>query len=451
MKQYQSFIFDSYLWNEERSTIELRYTLDDEIKFVETLTLPRGSGMAVNEEEFHRALFTLHLIGGISYYKTCLPKQIVIRSGSLTKEQAEFWQSVYENGLGEFFYKNDIDYRGLIQFPSATTNEQPAFAPAGATADQRETSNEQHVLVPIGGGKDSLVTAELLKHSSHKPTLFRMGHHALIDTLADAADLPLITVKRALSPALFKLNEDGALNGHVPISAYLSCVAVVVALMQGFDAVAMSNERSASEGNIEFHGKEINHQWSKSLAFERAFRRYLTDFVTDKVSYFSLLRPLSELQIAKLMAGSPQYFHFFTSCNENWKILHDSPKERWCSQCPKCAFAFALMAAFLPKKTLEDIFGSILFDAPALLPFYSQLLGLEGCKPFECVGTVDETSAAFLLAHERKELKNTGAMKLFLEKVLPGIQDPKKLIKDTMTPSNDHAVPPAFSSVLPRS
>lgn len=438
MKERQSFVFHSYAWNERIHAVELRYSLDDEIRFTETLTIPRLAGSAASEEELDRALFALHLIGGISYYKTCLPRKLVLRSGALSKEEAAFWTTVYENGLGEFFYKNGIDFRDRIRFP-ADAQAKPPLLPT-----HRDEGDKRHVLVPIGGGKDSLLTAEFLKDSPHAPTLFRMGHHPLIDTLADAAGLPLLSIKRALSPELFKLNEDGALNGHVPITAYLSCVAVVVSLLHGFDAVAMSNERSASEGNVEFHGKEINHQWSKSVEFERAFQRYLRLFVTDRVEYFSLLRPFSELHIAQMMTAYPQYFHFFTSCNANWKILEKSPKKRWCGACPKCAFSFALMAAFLPKATLLEIFGKNLFDAPPLQPLYRQLFGLEGCKPFECVGTIDETAAAFALAHKRGELGGTAAMTLFTKKVLPGIRDPQQLIEQALTPSDDHAIPPAF-------
>lgn len=402
MKQYDTFIFDSYSWDPKEGTVTLNYSLDDDLTFTETLTFPASPFLdASRQDDFDRALFALHLIGGISYYKTCLPKKIEVRSGTLTEEQATFWNSVYENGLGEFFYKNNTDFEGLIRFPGTKAELREAQTP-GFHAPGNQ------VLIPVGGGKDSVVTIELLREKGAAMTLLRLGHHLLIEKLASTAALPLLTINRALSPELFKLNADGALNGHIPITAYLSCVTIAAAILYGFDAVAMSNEKSANEGNVEFRGKMINHQWSKSEEFERMFQKYVSDFITPRISYSSILRPMTELQIVQRFARYPQYFHCTTSCNTNWRILgkkdggaamnRSAATGAWCCRCPKCAFVFALYAAFLPKETVLEIFGKDLFADPSLHPLYRELLGLEGFKPFECVGTPEETKEAFDLA-----------------------------------------------------
>lgn len=407
MKQYSTFLFDSYDWNPEKGTVSLRYSLDDEVHFTETLTLPEAPYvLPETEEEFDRALFALHLIGGVSYYKTCLPKKIEIRSGTLSPKQAKFWNSVYENGLGEFFFRNEIDFTGLVRFPSSETGTEPVVR------NSQFAIRNQRVLVPLGGGKDSIVTTELLRGKSDL-TLFRMGHHPLIDQLATTAGLPLLTINRALAPELFKLNEQGALNGHIPITAYLSFVTILISLLYDFDAVAMSTEKSANYGNVEFKGKQINHQWSKSEEFEKLFQEYVRSSITNRVEYFSPLRSMTELQVAEIFVQYPQYFPCTTSCNANWRIVKERPKELWCGKCPKCAFVFTLYAAFLPKKTLIEIFGKNLFDDAALIPLYKELLGLEGFKPFECVGTPEETKEAFALARKRGDLSDTAIMKMF--------------------------------------
>lgn len=244
-----------------------------------------------------------------------------------------------------------------------------------------------------------------------------------------------MTINRALSPELFKLNEQGALNGHVPITAYLSCVTILIALLYDFDAVAMSNEKSANFGNVEFHGREINHQWSKSEEFERAFQNFVRSFITQRIVYFSKLRNLTELQVAEIFTKYPQYFSCTTSCNKNWKILSKNPPSTsptretgrrgggvggggfWCGKCPKCAFVFALYAAYLPKETLIHIFGRNLFHDDWLVPLYQELLGRQGLKPFECVGTPEETAEAFTLAHKRGDLDDTVMMKVFFRKI----------------------------------
>lgn len=449
MKTHSTFIFDSFDFDPGEGTIQLRYSLDNEIDFVETLTLPSSREWprpaTYDADALRRSLLALHIIGGISYYKTCLPKAMSFRFATLTKDQAAFWNSVYENGLGEFFAHNDIDFHGLINFPFT---DKPAPPP---TTTARATWKGHRVLVPIGGGKDSLVTLELLRAAKHGCTLLRLGQHPLIDAMAKTANVPLLTVKRALSKNLFELNAQGALNGHVPITAYLSCLSVVLSVLYGYDAIAFSNERSANEGNVIFKGKEINHQWSKSVAFERAFQTYLRDHVTGGIDYFSLLRPLSELQIAELLIKYRQYLQLFTSCNTNWKIVGKKQSQRWCGACPKCAFSYALLAAFLPLKDLLGIFGANFFDADPLQKYYRELLGLEGHKPFECVGTVEETSAAFLLAHRKGELEDTKAMGIFAEKILPTIKNPDALIASVMTASDDHAIPEEFVKALPRS
>ncbi len=452
MKQYSSFIFDSYALDSEAGKIELRYSLDDELHFTETLLLPKSQVLGHRS----RVLHALHLIGGISYFKTCLPKTMEIRSGSLNQEQADFWHTVYEKGLGEFFFRNKIDFRSLVNFPSSPLTRRSAPpSPAGRGKVER-------ILVPIGGGKDSTVTAELLKEAGHDVTLFRIGTHPLIEQAAKIAGLPLLTVERHLAPELFRLNAEGALNGHVPITAYLSFLSVVIAELYGFDAVVMSNERSANEGNTEYLGEQINHQWSKSLECERMLRQYLGDIGSD-IEYFSFLRPLSELSIVQEFSKMPQYFAATTSCNANWRLtaaLSPAPsptgggvrgggQARWCGHCPKCAFAFAMFAAFLPKKTLQEIFGKNFFDEEPLLPLYRQLLGLEGFKPFECVGTPEETKAAFLLAEERGDLNDSKAMQIFKNEVTPTIKDEKTLISSVLEPSEEHCIPEPFHAALP--
>jgi len=451
MEQYSSFVFESVKLDADERRVEMRYQLDGSIAFLETLELPAGvSYQEVSMDLIERALNALHLIGGVSYYKTCCPTTLKLESTNLSPQQATFWNTMYTEGLGEFFYKNEIDPTGLINFPSQETNPIRLI---------QRPKVEGNLLVPIGGGKDSIVTVNLLKKAGFDITLLRMGSHPLINALAESLDLPIIEIERTLSPELFTLNEQGALNGHVPITAYLSFVSILTALIYGFDGIVMSNEKSAEEGNIKVGNREVNHQWSKSLQAERLLASYIHDWITPDLFYFSLLRPWSELRIVKEFSQMPQYFPLFTSCNRNWKILKDErgsamnssvegASSSWCGECPKCASMFALFAAFLPKKTLEEIFGSNFFANTSLSILYCQLLGLEGTKPFECVGTVDETKAAFLMAYDRGDLNETPVMKLFVEEVLTTIKEPDALIQNALAQSTEHLIPEAFLPAL---
>lgn len=473
MRQYSTFHFSSYSWNHHAGKITLKYSLDNEIFFEETILLPEpvsDERLKEKEWEIERLLFALHLIGGVSYYKTCLPKTMKIESGGLSRAQAKFWNLVYEKGLGEFFYKNDIDFRGLVNFPADLVEEEKP----PAIRKKIVVKPISRILVPIGGGKDSMVTVELLRKLSANLTLLRLEPHPLIDELSHVAGLPMLTVRRTLSPPLFELNKEGALNGHVPITAYLSILSALLAVLYDFDAVAMSNEKSANIGNIEYKGQFVNHQWSKSAEFERSFRKYLEN-AGIAVEYFSALRPYSELKIAELFSKLPQYFEHTTSCNKNWKILksderlamsdehemnvsdsklkaQSSKPSRWCGKCPKCAFVFAILAAFLDRAALVSVFGSNFFENKALLPLFRELLGLENFKPFECVGTPEETKAAFVLAHRRGDLKGTTAMTMFEKEVLPGIKNPDTLIAEALKPDTEHFIPKSLVPfILPAS
>ncbi|MDA0376221.1 MAG: endonuclease domain-containing protein [bacterium] len=407
MKQYNSLIFNSYSFDPETGEIRLVYSLDDEVQFTEVLEIPT-EGICLNAIE--QALFALHLAGGVSYYKTCCPKSIEVRSGILNTEQAAFWDNVYENGLGEFFYENQIDFTELIKFP---VNE-----PGTPIFHQSDRPTTGKVLVPIGGGKDSTVTIEKLRAEGKDITLLRMGGHPLIDDFVSVTGLPCITVKRKLPRKLFEMNEQGALNGHIPITAYLSCLAVVVAEIYGFDEIVMSNEKSANEGNVEYLGKQINHQWSKSSEFEQSFDAYIKTYVNTHLQYFSKLREMSELEIAADFVKLPQYFACTTSCNKNWKVAGEYLQDRWCGTCPKCTFVFALMAAHIKKDAVVEMFHKNIFEDASTIPLFAQLLGREGFKPFECVGTPEETNQAFEMIKKRGEFDDTPVMRWFVDSLI---------------------------------
>lgn len=438
MKSYEKFIFTSYALNRESRTIELRYSFDDELHFTETITLAEDAPLErADSPDVQRALFGLHLAGGASYFKAFAPKQIEIRSGALNAEQAAFWNDFYTKGLGEYFYVNKTDYHGLINFPVA------ADAPAKLSGGELPTP--QNALVPFGGGKDSQVTVEILRRAGVNVTLFRMQGHQFVTELAEVNNAPLVEVSRALDPQLFELNKQGALNGHVPITGYVTFLTMTVALLYGYDSVFFSNERSSDYGNVEYLGMQVNHQWSKSNEAELMMVNYIEKFVTRSTRYLNALRPLSELAVAKIFVQEPKYFGHVTSCNQNWlwQKLGQNPHEgRWCGECDKCSFVFAILAAFLPLDTLvNDIFKKNMFDDPALLSRYRQLWGAEAFKPFQCVGTPEETQAALYLATRREEYAQTVIGQEFLQNVLPTIEDPEALVTHAFTPDYNDVSP----------
>jgi UDP-N-acetyl-alpha-D-muramoyl-L-alanyl-L-glutamate epimerase len=430
MASYNRFIFDSYQLDTATKQIRLTYRFDDDLTFTETITLPPDAPLDLADSpDIQRALFGLHLAGGASYFKAFVPPVIEVASGKLNGEQAAFWNEFYTKGLGEFFYKNNIDYHGLIAFPVSDD------APQALTSS--DLPKPKKALVPFGGGKDSQVTVELLKKHGIDLTLFRMKSHHFITELAELNGLPLLEVNRALDPQLYELNKQGALNGHIPITGYVTFLTLTIALLYGFDSFFFSNERSSDYGNVEYLGMEVNHQWSKSNEAELMMTKYIENFVTRESRYLNALRPLSELAVAKLFVREPTYFYHVTSCNQNWlwnRLDEDPEQPRWCGECDKCSFVFALFAAFLPMQKVIDIFGKNMFDDEARLRQYRELWGAEDFKPFQCVGTPEETQAALYLATRAGDYASTIIGKDFIANVLPHIADPKKLVEQVLAP-----------------
>jgi hypothetical protein len=194
-----------------------------------------------------------------------------------------------------------------------------------------------------------------------------------------------IVINRTLDPTMLQLNAEGYLNGHTPFSALLAFISVLVAFGSRSKYIALSNENSANESTVP--GTNINHQYSKSIEFERDFRNYVAENLNNKVQYFSFLRPLSELQIASLFAQCEAYHPVFRSCNVGSKT------DSWCGHCPKCLFTWIILSPFLSREKLTAIFGMDLMADASLQPIMEELNGTAVVKPFECVGTVEEVRA----------------------------------------------------------
>ncbi len=411
---YEAFIFENWEWDAVEQKLSLRYSFDGEVNFEEKWWFNFEYVQNVNQKALEKAFEGLWLAAGVSYFKAALPKTIRFRETTndkrqtvnISASQAEFFEKVWMNGLGEFFFQNKIDPAGVVNFPMKkitnyklqTSNIKTGFELKGA-------------LLPIGGGKDSLASAIVLRLGDMDFETWTVGDSEVQSACCATLDVPRVQVRRQICPELLRLNKEGALNGHVPISSILAFAGVTSALLRGKKHVVLSNESSASEPNTEWKGFEINHQWSKSLEFEREFQDYVQENISPEVKYFSLLRPLSELYIAEVFAknGWDEFGSLFSSCNRNFHIGGSRITSRWCGTCPKCVFVSLILAPWLSVEQIEEAFGSVPFSAPENEDLMKELLGLQGIKPLECVGTVAEAREAVVLGAEKHEvLKSWG-------------------------------------------
>jgi hypothetical protein len=386
VKQYREFHFEGYDWDETAREVRLRYSLDQAVHFTDTVRFE------FELDDYHRAgldrvLRSLWLMAGVSYYKAALAPKIVVHGTVLSEAEAAFLSETYRLGLGQLCYENKLSLDRVAAFPHEA-DAKPEPVAMGEGGD----------LVALGGGKDSLVSAEILRAAALDFVTFSAPYSpeaaTALEELAQMVGQPYLPVKRVFDPQLLELNRQGAYNGHVPVTAIIMLIGLAAAVLSGRRRVVFSNEASAGEGNVEYEGVQINHQYSKSLEFERAMRTYLHEVVSPDVDCFSLLRPLGDLRIGQLFCQGPldRYDGHFTSCNRSFR--HGSQGFTWCGECPKCAFVFLEFAPFVPKDRLVAMFGQNLLDKSELEPTYRELLGLTGHKPFECVGEIEECRQA---------------------------------------------------------
>jgi hypothetical protein len=398
-------------------TITLRNALDDRVEFVETITFetapdpnfvpggPTGIG-------FERALLHLHVAAGTSYYKTAAPGRVVVEGESLSAPELDVYRRLYDEGLREF----------------AVTNGLPVPRPVTVTAGRGvaghplplEGALRPGLLVPIGGGKDSMALIESVRQLG--PRLFCVNPHPLILALAEEAGLELLVVRRTLDPGLAALNATGALNGHVPITAIVSLIAVVGAFVHGYDTVAMAVERSASEETVIVGGVAVNHQYSKSREFELLLADLLQQTVAPELTYGSALRPYSELAISRAFAGLTRYHGTFCSCNTAFRQGAD-PGDRWCGHCPKCRFVGLMLAPFLEPHELTGIIGTDMFADAGQVPGFAALMS-DVDKPFECVGERRESAAALRLLASRPAWRDKVVVAALADRASDLVGDP---------------------------
>jgi UDP-N-acetyl-alpha-D-muramoyl-L-alanyl-L-glutamate epimerase len=390
------FRYSGYRLEPDRGLLTCHYSLGDR-DFAEQITFrPDGRWDAPAIGQAARLIF---LLAGVSYYKTAAPPVIDLGQTAVTGTERAFLRSFYLDGLGEFGYRNDLDLSGL-EFVGGTA-AQPGAGQVPGEAPGR-------LLIPFGGGIDSIVTVELMRGRGDA-ALFVMSRpgdrFTAIERPAAVTGLPVVRAGREIDPQLLRSRELGFRNGHVPVTGILSAIAVMAGLLAGRDTVVMSNEWSASVATLETGGRAVNHQYSKSAGFEAGFRRVLAEAFGGQVTYFSALRPLSELWVARKFAGLAQYHGTFRSCNRAFQVDPARRLDHWCGQCDKCCFIDLILAPFLPAAELARVFGGAepLTD-PALAGRFQALLGTSAsAKPFECVGDIGECRAAAVLAAARPD------------------------------------------------
>ena len=399
--EYKEFYYNSFSLTEDGDAIFLEY--DFEIQGLTSFNpkikiLKKNMNFKSIDTIYAKNMaFNIGMIELISYWKCCCSPKIIVKCGFLDNNQINFWKKIYFYGLGELFFTNNIktDIESFVNIECLKNDNEFNYKVIEDESDG--------YIVPIGGGKDSVVTLETLKINKNRDFALIINPKPVTRKCAEIAGLAdnnIIEVYRSIDKRLIDLNSKGFINGHTPFSAMLAFVSYFVAYLLSKKYIALSNENSANESNVV--GEKINHQYSKSFEFECDFENYASNYLEAPVKYFSFLRPLNELQIAKIFSKHEKYHLTFKSCNVG-------SKEKdwiWCCNCAKCLFAYIILSPFLYKTKLVNIFGEDLFEKESLLETFIELTGNGKTKPFDCVGTYEEVNFAISKTIENLEKSN---------------------------------------------
>ena len=401
IEKYPEFVYHGYDISEQEDCYKITYHFETVglTEFHPFWKLPK-EGVDTSDPVFEEFVFSLGMVELVSYWKAACPPLVRVECGYLSAEQIAWWKKLYYHGLGEFFYTNEVD----------TDIERFMRIEALGAEHKREISAGRKLtgcMVPVGGGKDSIVSLHVLSKcgDTSDNMCFMMNHRnsAFASALlAGYRPESIYRPKRYLDRTIVELNKQGFLNGHTPLSALIAFAASMAAYLNGKQYVVLSNESSANEASVA--GSDVNHQYSKSFEFEKDFADYLDQFIPCGVRYFSLLRPLSEIQIAAIFAGLKEYHQVFRSCNAgNAGTKFDT----WCLDCSKCLFVVMILSPFLSDEEIKDIFRINLLNSSGekMKGYFEQLIGMHESKPFECVGSVDEINFAMCLAIRKRMAK----------------------------------------------
>lgn len=456
--RHPRFIYRRYHLDRSGDTLKIGFEFETEpgIVFRPDITIPGiapSTWEQLPPEVLHNLAFHLGLMEIPSYWKATCSPEIVVEAGPLDEWQRAWWTDLLLNGMTEFFFVNQIPFTapGFVTIRVRASHSGEAGA-AGAAGTSWLRSNQhpapaERLLVPIGGGKDSVVTIETLKQ--HAADIGCLS----LNPMVAARDIARVSgcradrdhvVTRRIDETLFRLNAEGYLNGHTPFSALVAFLSVTCAVLFGYGRVAVSYERSSNEGNVWYCGREVNHQYAKTFDFEQKFRTYVAAYLAPDVDFFSFLRPLYELQIARLFARFTPYHAIFRSCNRGLK------QNVWCHNCPKCLFVYTALFPFLERNEMQAIFSEDLFAREDLVPTALQMLNPSEQKPFECVGAFEENIAAFALSARKLRDADPGQplpllLRVVEERVLqaqPDAIDLDRRVRTLLASWNEqHAIP----------
>lgn len=440
-RRYPRFVYEEFKTevSQDGLVFSFSFKIEPDINFSPEVLIHGVSEKdisSIGKEAVDNFAFHLGLMEIPSYWKTTCSPKIIIKAGGMDDYQISWWHDLIIRGMGQFFYENEIDFAedDFVQVQSDASVKEARSLPevAGSRA-----------LIPVGGGKDSAVTLELLSKNIEDVGAFVLNPTKAAKGLTRIANVrDIVTVERKIDQKLLQLNEQGFLNGHTPFSAYLAFLSTICAVLFDYRNITFSNERSSNEENISYLGYKVNHQYSKTFEFENKFREYNLRYLTKNINYFSFLRPLYEIQISKVFAKFKKYHKEFRSCNVGQKT------NVFCCRCPKCLSTFILLYPFLGPAETTDIFGKNLYEDRSLFPTLEAMVAKDKVKPFECLGTREEIKIGLFLSKKQHKDKLPVLLEMIDQKYISRENMAKRTRKILEAWDENNNLPQEFQEIL---
>jgi hypothetical protein len=443
----QAFQIHTPTYDAASCTLRFGYDVPKFGAFEEQVVLPEDAALdALSASVRERLLALCAVVIGTSYFKAA-PVESVKTEFGLTPAARQMAELAYGPGLGEFYVRNDLTYPPALRIEAEAA--EPVIGEPSADVDTPRAA------VAFGGGKDSHVASSIIAEAGATGERFSIILADQVGARLQAmSETPVRLIKRRIDPRLIEISRSGeALNGHIPITAINSTVLTLIAEAMGLNWVVFANERAASEPTMEANGHPVNHQFSKSLAFEDALRSAFAE-AGARARYFSVLRPVSELWTAHYLATRAKAaLDIFASCNRNFvfagpSVLADG--QRWCGECAKCVYTSVLLAPFLTPERHAAVFQSEVLDNLSNFSVLREIAGLTDAKPWECVGERREVAAALYHLLTDDDWKNA--------LVVAGIEaelfaqwdetDLKQAWAEALDARSDHRMPEAVAKVV---
>ncbi|MGA8659348.1 MAG: hypothetical protein WB586_24745 [Chthoniobacterales bacterium] len=261
-------------------------------------------------------------------------------------------------------------------------------------------TDDNRVLLLMGGGKDSLYAYELLRKCGYDVHCFYL-------TEARRSWQQLRRVYAAFRDevphhrAFLDVNRRGIIE-HQFGAGYRSqfqigqllASAMPYALGNKCRYIAMGLERSSDDPMLCYKGLEVNHQHQKSSSFLAIVNRHLKERYHGAVQIVSPIHGLYDFGIyARFLRLKMRIVLLQSSCGgSNFRNPH-------CGKCEKCAFLAALFAGLGGDRRIYKVIypRDPLSNPDAFQPW------LEECapRPMTCAGHIEEFRLALYLAKER--------------------------------------------------